>query len=745
MKNNLLKSNTERAHFMSQQLRIFALNALLIFSCFSVALSQDRFFTYYNTWCMGTDAQWNLGSPYYISTKTYAQHLDKTTHVMIFMTNDIVKSNFAPYFSVCGEYVANGGSPNDSINLLWNGAANPGAGFSAWQARGGIEALRDSLHAKGKYILITLQAVNATLGLNAVITDSVKTEVFTKAVAGYIERHNFDGVDLNTEQGHTFTPAELTRFFRILRKNMPSPRLITTVPLPTHWNKYKDAIEYIDFVLPQFYAYNQNWQPTPTCSGVGGNGVFLKAPLYRFPNPAGSNHQDLTTWGPVQWADSGGWPKDKIVILLSNEATPARNVDTLFGCAGTALPFWPDTAAYAMLSRGGTLVWDSIHIGHYINGTATDSLISRGVKISLGQKFIIPILSDRNIDSVVAWGKKNGFNNYGLYDISTDTRTPNVVKNPRHAHLMSLLTMAGQVASAANSTITTSKDSIPADSSTTVTITVNVKNASGENVTKGGDAVVLGTTLGYLSSVTDLGNGKYTATLLSAKVAGPATIGGTINGDFIGDSVVVVFTGIAPTASAATTIISASPLSIPADGISTSTITVQVKDSNGINATAGGDFIALFSTKGNVGTVVDNGDGTYSSILTSSNTSGTAAIQGTVNGIQILDTATVIFTPTNSVIDRSGNEIPTEFALKQNYPNPFNPTTKVTFGLPAGSHVVIKLYDVSGREMMTILDNRLDAGWYDATINASRLASGIYFYRLVAGGYVETKKMLLLR
>lgn len=593
---------------------------------------------------MGTDAQWSMSSAFYLSTKTYAQNLGKTTHVMIFMTNDIVKSNFAPYFSVTKEYVDNGGSPTDSINLLWNGVANPGSGLASWQARGGIEALRDSLHAKGKKIIITLQAVNATIGLNAVITDSIKTEVFTKAVAGYIERHNFDGVDLNTEQGHTFTPEQLTRFFRILRKNMPSPKLITTVPLPTHWDKYKNSIEYIDYVLPQFYAYNQNWQPTPTCNGAAGNGVFLKAPLNRFPNPAGSNHQDLTTWGPVQWYNAG-WPKEKIVVLLSNEATPARNVDTLFGCAGTALPFWPDTAAYAMLSRGGTLVWDSVHIGHYIKGTATSSLTSRGVKIDSGQKFIIPVLSDKNIDYVVAWGKSNGFNNYGLYDISTDARTPNAIKTPRHHHLSSLL-----------------------DTSSTPSISSAFKS-----------------------------------------------------------------------------VISANPLSIPADSNSTATITVQVKDTGGVNLTKGGDLVVLETTLGSISTITDNGNGSYSATLRSSKTSGTAIVGGTLNGILFADTAKVIFTPTSVVINRTGVDIPTQFTLGQNYPNPFNPSTRVTFGIPKSSQVTMKLYDVTGREMATIVNNYFDAGRYTVTIDASSLASGVYLYRLEAGNFIDSKKLVLLR
>ena len=88
---------------------------------------------------------------------------------------------------------------------------------------------------------------------------------------------------------------------------------------------------------------------------------------------------------------------------------------------------------------------------------------------------------------------------------------------------------------------------------------------------------------------------------------------------------------------------------------------------------------------------------------------------------------------------------PTDYALYQNYPNPFNPTTTIVYGLRERTNVELKLFDVLGSEIETIVNSEQDAGYYEVEFNASRLASGIYFYRLQAGSFVETKKMVLMK
>ncbi len=88
--------------------------------------------------------------------------------------------------------------------------------------------------------------------------------------------------------------------------------------------------------------------------------------------------------------------------------------------------------------------------------------------------------------------------------------------------------------------------------------------------------------------------------------------------------------------------------------------------------------------------------------------------------------------------------IPNKFQLNQNYPNPFNPSTKISWQSPVGSWHTIKVYDVLGNEITTLIDEYKPAGRYEAEFNTSSLSSGVYFYQLKAGGFVTTKKMNLL-
>jgi adhesin/invasin len=305
--------------------------------------------------------------------------------------------------------------------------------------------------------------------------------------------------------------------------------------------------------------------------------------------------------------------------------------------------------------------------------------------------------------------------------------------------------------STATSTITASPTSVPADGASTSTITVQLRDASGNPLTSGGAAVELFTTAGTFGPVTDQGNGTYTATLTapSSTTTTTATVRGTVGGALITDTATVTFTGVAATptrlvfgqqptneqagttispavtvravdgngttvtsftgnvtmaigtnpgggtlsgtttvaamsgvatfgnlsinrtgsgytltaaasgmtggtsvpfsitpgpASGATSMITASPTSVPADGSSSSTITVELRDALGNPLTSGGAVVALTTTAGTLGPVTDGGDGTYSAELTAPSSSATATVRGTVGGSAISDTATVTFT-----------------------------------------------------------------------------------------------------
>jgi hypothetical protein len=91
------------------------------------------------------------------------------------------------------------------------------------------------------------------------------------------------------------------------------------------------------------------------------------------------------------------------------------------------------------------------------------------------------------------------------------------------------------------------------------------------------------------------------------------------------------------------------------------------------------------------------------------------------------------------------NIIPEEYTLSQNYPNPFNPTTTIDFKVPVNGLVTLKVYDVTGKEVKTLVNEVVNAGVYTVDFDASNLSSGVYFYKILAGDYMDVKKMVLLK
>jgi hypothetical protein len=86
-----------------------------------------------------------------------------------------------------------------------------------------------------------------------------------------------------------------------------------------------------------------------------------------------------------------------------------------------------------------------------------------------------------------------------------------------------------------------------------------------------------------------------------------------------------------------------------------------------------------------------------------------------------------------------------QYSLSQNYPNPFNPTTKISYGLPHRSPVRLSVFNTLGQVVALVFQGEQEAGYHEVRFDAAKLTSGVYFYRLTAGSFVETKKLMLLK
>jgi hypothetical protein len=124
--------------------------------------------------------------------------------------------------------------------------------------------------------------------------------------------------------------------------------------------------------------------------------------------------------------------------------------------------------------------------------------------------------------------------------------------------------------------------------------------------------------------------------------------------------------------------------------------------------------------------------------------SGNSNIMVTVtdNGIgELADTAYF----TLFVVESAIADIPETFKVYQNYPNPFNPATTLSFDLPVADQVKVEIFNTRGQKVATVVDNRFEAGQWNIRFDASFLSSGVYFYKVTAGGVFSVKRMTLLK
>jgi uncharacterized membrane protein len=111
--------------------------------------------------------------------------------------------------------------------------------------------------------------------------------------------------------------------------------------------------------------------------------------------------------------------------------------------------------------------------------------------------------------------------------------------------------------------------------------------------------------------------------------------------------------------------------------------------------------------------------------------------------LALADGTVLVVTPTSN--GREISDLPVVFALEQNYPNPFNPTTNINYSLPEASDVTLSVYNIQGQRVATLVNNRIEAGRHTVSFDGSGLASGLYLYRITAGGFSQTAKMMLIK
>src|SRR4029079_7918172 len=190
-------------------------------------------------------------------------------------------------------------------------------------------------------------------------------------------------------------------------------------------------------------------------------------------------------------------------------------------------------------------------------------------------------------------------------------------------------------ASLSQSTLVASPTTVTVGGSSTVT--VQLRDASGNALTTSGGVVALATSAGTLTAVTDNGNGSYTATLTAPASPGSITVSGTLGGSALsGTATITVAVG---SASLTQYTLIANPTAVIVSG--SSTITVQLRDASGNALSSSGGVVALSATSGSLSAVTDHSNGSYTATLTAPATPGTITVSGTLGGAALTATATV--------------------------------------------------------------------------------------------------------
>jgi len=189
------------------------------------------------------------------------------------------------------------------------------------------------------------------------------------------------------------------------------------------------------------------------------------------------------------------------------------------------------------------------------------------------------------------------------------------------------------------------------------------------------------------------------------------------------------------------------PDTLPANGTSQSVITISPKNNSDTLLASGLQVVLSNTGAGSLSSVTDLGDGTYEANITAPIAIGSDTISAVVisgaDTVSIFWNAIVTYINPTSIVENYIS--PDRFYLYQNYPQPFNPTTTIKYQIPKTSFVTLKVFDALGKEVATLVNEEKTSRSYEVEFDGSNLSSGIYFYKLKAGNFFETKKMILLK
>ena len=187
---------------------------------------------------------------------------------------------------------------------------------------------------------------------------------------------------------------------------------------------------------------------------------------------------------------------------------------------------------------------------------------------------------------------------------------------------------------------------------------------------------------------------------------------------------------------------------LPADGTSQAVINIIPKNNSDTLLASGLEILLSNTGEGTLSGVTDLGDGTYLAVITSPSSIGKDTISATVisgtDTVNLFQKVVVVYiTPTSVQPFDSPN--PEIFYLFQNYPQPFNPGTTIKYQIPELSFVSLKVFDLLGNEIATLVNEKKQPGIFEVSFNADGLASGVYIYKLTAGNFTSSKKLILLK